>query len=578
MQNDECRMTKCWKLDVSFLFFLRPFRWFLRLHLYLTSDITAAFFKILRMKLVFACWLFLLLLPMAQGQTVRLNWKPTDFQPLTSLPWKTNEHSTAFELHEVPKIVECIFREPNPDIRYPVLAEYLCKVPMLHFAAVFDVALVLEGTQTPNDLVALMLRIWAERDPQEAWERVQELVRLVGLEDGWLQYDSWNRRPKITVQDLAALRASRYWLGRNALLTFPLGVEASEAPQADKVRLLKAFADMWFEKFQSWPGARKNGYVSVSPGLMDMFGAAPYDHVRGVNESQPGTMSDAAFEVGLRRWISERPREGPEVIQRILHQHWVSDPYTHVFEHDAIISKDFLLTWSQAEFQSLIVWSNSAEQTSPEAGWIAKCLMMPHVDNARREKWLSGLTTKELGNRLHLLAPWNPELAMEWAVRAKDADMIEDVATSAVYGFGGRTWNRSHAGLGFINSFDLKKLPKDLRMRAWEWGIAVMEQWGCVDIGEAARYGFRFLMHQDWQEEWPDRADLLRFFSGVDEFPDEGGMIDRTFCALRVWAVVRPDEMRAWIGKQEGADVRKALTWLLEHPWGGDEEKKKPEE
>jgi hypothetical protein len=515
------------------------------------------------MKLVFACWL--LLLPIAQGQTLRLNWKPADFQPLTSLPWKDTE------LHEVPKIVERIFREPNPAIRYPVLAEYLRQVPMLHFGYAFDVAVLLEGAQTPNEIVALMLRIWAERDPQEAWERVQSLVHLVGIEDGWLTYDSWNRRPKIEVQDLAAIRASRYWLRRNALLTFPLGVEAAEIPQAEKVRLLKAFADLWFEKFQSWPGERKAWYSSEGAGLLGMLHAGSYENLRRGDENAHEKMSDAAFEAGVRRWLFERPKEGPEIVQRILRQHWAADPYTQTFEHDARISKDFLLLWAQTSLSSLMDWQEKAEQSQLEAVWTARCIMMMKDGG---EKWLSGLSPKELGDRLHMLAPWNPELAMKWAVSAKDADMIEDVATSAVYGFGGTNWNRSHAGLGFINSFDLKKLPKDLRMRAWEWGIGVMEQWGSVDIGEAARYGFRFLMHSDWQEEWPDRAELLRFFSGVDEFPDEGGMIDRTFCALRVWAVVRPDEMRAWIGKQEGADVRKALIWLLEHPWGGGEEEK----
>jgi hypothetical protein len=522
------------------------------------------------MKLAAACWL--LLLPLVQAQTLRLNWKPSDFQPLSSLPWKDTE------LHEVPKIVERIFREPNPDIRYPVLAEYLRLVPMLHFAYAFDVAVMLEGTQMPNEVVALMLRIWAERDPQEAWERTQSLVHLVGFEHGWLQYDSWNRRPKIEVQDIAAIRASPYWLNSSALLTFPIGVEAAEIPQAEKVRLLKAFADLWFEKFKCWPGVRADWRVGNNSELLSMFDAASYEGLPRGDMNQNGSMGRAAFEVGVRRWILERPLEGPAIVQRILKQHWVADPARSIPEHDATISADFLLMWSQTSFSSLEAWASSPEQKDSDAAWLAKCIMMPKVDKARSKEWLSGIEPEKLGGHLEVLAPWCPELAMEWAVRAKDADMIETVTRSAVYGFGGTTWNRSHAGLGFINSFDLQQLPKDLRMTAWEWGIAIMEQWGCVDIGEAARYGFRFLMQPSWSQEWPERAKLLRFFSGVDEFPDEGGMIDRTFCALRVWAVIRPDEMREWISKQEGADARKSLTWLLENPWGKGEDEKKADE
>ena len=45
-------------------------------------------------------------------------------------------------------------------------------------------------------------------------------------------------------------------------------------------------------------------------------------------------------------------------------------------------------------------------------------------------------------------------------------------------------------------------------------------------------------------------------------------MIDRTFCALRVWAVIRPNEMRTWIRILDDEKMRKALTWLLQHPVG----------
>ena len=46
-------------------------------------------------------------------------------------------------------------------------------------------------------------------------------------------------------------------------------------------------------------------------------------------------------------------------------------------------------------------------------------------------------------------------------------------------------------------------------------------------------------------------------------------MIDRTFCALRVWAVVQPKEMQTWIDTIKDADLQKALRWLLQNPWGG---------
>ena len=70
-----------------------------------------------------------------------------------------------------------------------------------------------------------------------------------------------------------------------------------------------------------------------------------------------------------------------------------------------------------------------------------------------------------------------------------------------------------------------------------------MESWGGIDIGEAARHGLEFMLATDYAP----KKGLLRFFGGEDVYPDEERMIDRTFCALRVWAVVKPDQMKAWI-------------------------------
>ncbi|WP_395753201.1 hypothetical protein [Prosthecobacter sp.] len=511
------------------------------------------------MKLVAACWL--LLLVMAQAQTQRLHWKPTDFQPLHELPWKDKE------LQEVPKIVERIFREPNSAIRYPVLAEYLRQVPLLHFAYAFDIAVLLEGTQKPDAVVSLMLRIWAERDPQEAWERTQELAKLVGFEEGVLSYDSWTRRPKIEVQDRAALQHSHYWLRPRALLTFPLGVEASELPKEEKLRLLKAFADYWFRRFQCWPGTVTPPYSPEEVRLLDMFHTGSYEGLRRGEVNPNADMSDAAFQVGLRRWLIEHPAEAPGIVQRMVYRFWAAGPMPSANEDESVASRDFLLLWSQVDLSSLMAWADAAQETMPKTAWLARCIMMSRVDKDTRDRWIAAIDPAQIHDRLDVLAPWSPELAMERAIRTQDVDVVQDVVGSSVYGFGGTTWNRSHAGLGFIDSFDLHRLPKEMRGRIFEEECTrVMEQWKDVDVGEAARYGFRKLMQQDW----PPRDELLRFFGGEDLFPDQGGMTDRTFCALRVWAVIRPEEMRKWIGQQKDTGARKALTWLLEHPWGHD--------
>ncbi len=70
------------------------------------------------MKAIIAALMFSTATVLAQ----RLDWKPTDFEPLTDLPWKRPDAT-------LETVIEAIFREPNPAIRYPVLAEYLRIMP-----------------------------------------------------------------------------------------------------------------------------------------------------------------------------------------------------------------------------------------------------------------------------------------------------------------------------------------------------------------------------------------------------------------------------------------------------------------
>jgi hypothetical protein len=111
---------------------------------------------------------------------------------------------------------------------------------------------------------------------------------------------------------------------------------------------------------------------------------------------------------------------------------------------------------------------------------------------------------------------------------------------------------------------DLTRLKGPLFDSIEDWYV-IMEQWDTISTSEAARFGFKLLTLTGYAP----REGLIRFFSGEDIYAGEDGMVDRTFGALRIWAVMNPSEMRTWISEVEDAEMRKALTWLLEHPWGG---------
>lgn len=89
----------------------------------------------------------------------RNNLKPTDFEPLTGLPWKKPGAT-------LNGVLDAIFREPDYFIRYGVLAEYLRILPVAELGRAFDLCIALEGAQTPDRLVDFFLRIWATRDPE----------------------------------------------------------------------------------------------------------------------------------------------------------------------------------------------------------------------------------------------------------------------------------------------------------------------------------------------------------------------------------------------------------------------------
>src|SRR5687768_763022 len=114
--------------------------------------------------------LLVLLLALSTGALMaeRRILPPSEFEPLTSLPWKSADATLDSVLHS-------LFREPNFAIRYPLLGEYLRTIPVKELGKAFDRCVELEGTQTPEDLVAFFLRIWAARDPKECWKRTKAL-------------------------------------------------------------------------------------------------------------------------------------------------------------------------------------------------------------------------------------------------------------------------------------------------------------------------------------------------------------------------------------------------------------------
>ena len=507
--------------------------------------------------------LALLLLSSPAGAFAERNkLKPADFEPLTELPWKKPGAT-------LDGVLDAIFREPNVSIRYPVLAEYLRTIPVGELGKAFDICTRLEGTQVPKQLVEFFLEIWAERDAQACWKKTRSLFHVVGIED-WLEYDSWKERPRITVRDLEAIRASPYWLASSALISFPLGVAHSSAPESEKVRIMKEFAAAWFDNFGTWPGYERErdreGYASYSSHMIEMFRSQADAHT-----FSSGSDSDDcnSFEIGLRRWMLAKPDEALKIIKKARETKWPPER-GRTEPRSAGPSTELFTIWAKADLPAMIRWAESLDIHKDDLGEKVKGFLMSRVDADTRQRWLADAKSADekddhASALIETWAKWDPKAALDFAATAKDPRMIEDAVGGACW----RTWdadNMRHCGLGAVQDFKFFDLLKKVRDEvAGELSQMVMEGWGEIDIGETARFGLDFMLRGNYVP----RAGLIAFFSGKEVYPDEGGMIDRTFCALRVWAVVKPDEMKAWIATLKDAEMRKALTWLLQHPWGG---------
>lgn len=527
-------------------------------------------------KFILVVSLLVLMLESVLAQ--RNNLQPKDFEPLTSLPWVEKKDAL------LEQVIDQIFREPKIDIRYPVLGEYLRQIPVKDLGRAFDIATTLEGTQTPDELVYFLLYIWAKRDPAAAWEKTRELFEVVGIEYGWLSFDSWEN-DAIEVQNRAAIERSRFWLKRETLMGFVTGVDDSDAPVAKRVGLMKAFANLWFERFQSWPASR----VTFAGGYPDYL-ERTFQHgeyvIKAFDQgtsmlnlthfSNSATGYRACCEVLWRRWLVSHPDEMNEVIRSIQSTVWPAEktPYEKPEEH-ARISADLLMVWHRVNPSAFKAWVSEAFEEPPllEAARTARCMILNEVPAAQRTKWISQMLDGDAGiENIARLAAWQPQLAMESAELVEGELELIHLVDSCAYGpLEGGAWNTSHPGFGYLKEHRLEHLTEPLRKKLMEgwFECTFMEQWGDLDIGEAARFGVNLLL-TDFQDS---RKDLLATLRGTDPPQADDGIWDRTFCALRVWAVVRPTEMKKWIATQEGEDLRSALTWLLEHPWGGPKSK-----
>jgi hypothetical protein len=492
--------------------------------------------------------------------TQAIGIKPTDYQPIVSTPWEPTGASPDL-------VVRRIYLEPTHGLRMGLLAGYLGLVPLIDMDHVFDLAMSLEGMERPDDTANLILRIWAERAPEPAWIKTKQLFKRVGVEGSSLGYAGWDHG-RIKVVNQEQIQLAGYRLQSNTLIAFPAGVDASDLEGGRKVKFLKLFNEEWYSHFDRWPFStphRLGGAASYSR-IFDARGES-LKHLDGGIRHGPAAQS--TYELILRRRLVDDVKQARGLIEEMAQQGFEAGSTQVRSERRDRPSPAFLLLWARADQEDLLKWANEIADSRPEEAWLAKCILMSFVDAETRAKWgRSIIGVDDFEYRIETLAAWEPELAVTLALESSSPHLIGEVLRSAGFGpWDQMCFDTCKHGLNFAQSFDVSRIPKGLHGEALGMGCTMlMEQWGDVDSGQCARFGMRItLLVGD-----VSRDEMLKTLRGEIMSADDDGVWDRTFCALRMWAIMRPTEMKAWIAKQPEHDMRESLIWLLEHPWGQD--------
>lgn len=515
------------------------------------------------------------------GVAQSLPWSPKDFEPLTGLPWVKNKTPMR-------EVITTIFREPRLTVRYAVLAEYLREIPTDDFNDALELCTDLEGTQHPDELVYLILSIWTSRDPEAAWEKTKQLFDLCVIQGEPLDLDNWTNG-KITVVNIEALRASKFWLRGFGVEGFVAGIEklwhykswgsgqTTVLPRARRIQLLQEFNQRYITAFAITPGRVSHSPYghSLDPyavNLPEMIIQALTCPAHALPELfRSGQVTRESADVAAIRWLSAEPSKALDIIAEVAKKELLYETPLRD-RHREYPSLWFLQQWKRLDPPAMKRWTEKRQFNRDEMAEQAYGMLMSDVDADTRKLWLKKAEDEKSddGCRARLLmqwAEWNPADAFQALDEKHDQHLVGDVLQSIVYPENGQIWNRSPWGLRFVDELDwARQAPFMLKALLEESGIIMMEQWVDVDVGQAARFAFKTITTPGAPQIYP-RQELIKEFSGGAPFSGDD-FNDRCFCALRFWAMWKPDEMRKWIATVQGADMQKALTWLLEHPWG----------
>jgi hypothetical protein len=457
--------------------------------------------------------------------------------------------------------VRILLEEENGQARYSLVIGYFTELPAKDYSEAFAALCRFEQHQTPRFL-STVLGLWAERDPEAAWEATRPLIDMAVKEDHFV--DSWGQKI-IGPKDRQALQKYPCWIEADNLVSFYAGLEKANIAASEKERLRLEFQKSYGERFgreEFDPASPPNpGAVKTeNENLEQPSFARAVEMLTASLESMPELIATAewlkdhgALVWGLRRWINEDAAAVPAALDML------SDSTLQGV--DVLIVK----TWALRDAKAALSWFR---KDRPEAllRYAGEGLIAFVGPKDRSILLRGGYSKKDKNwNNESLSIAWgeaDPKTAFETALHRRGREFYSRCAESCFYA--------QRVPRHFRRIFEaIRSIPVPLED---EYATALMEEMGDFDVAAASQYGIEWIRQvraSSYRDAslYSDKKRLIRVWTGMED-PFDGCMDDRTYGCLRVWALFDPKGMRRWVGRQREVELKRALLWLVAHPNG----------
>ena len=459
---------------------------------------------------------------------------------------------------------------PRNDLRpyHSLLEGYLELLPADQFPKAFEALSRLQLRQKGIERT-LLIAAWAKKDPEALWPVIKtwftQAVDADHFRDDWAQSIS---RPAARTP----LKTGTIVPDSRDFEAFEKGLSQSNASAKTKTALLNEFQEAAKKVFPHWTwpaeGAQAAPSAPAPPGepvppppeieyaFVRQLIEAPVEALPTLLDTAVKRRNEAAVISGLRRWVMLNPKNTPAVIAW-THQH-SKNHLGKVLDAWAAIMPDEAYAWLS---------SLTGDERLDNAG-----VILPYVTQEQRATILNWVITRpgreaDFDEMLpYVLQPWavsDPKAAFEFALR-----------------HGGRWAYSKCSFLAFDQVARLAEFRQPIIEAIKAFPVQVhdevsymnMEEWGDIDFVKAAQYGVHWLIKEAATN--PEAAfpmpHVIDVWTGRTN-PSDGSMDDRTYGCLRLWAVIDPEGMKAWIQTLQDPAVRTALEWLRTHAEGGFE-------